>query len=266
MRQKKLITKEKIRHIIDRYKIKIDHYVIKEGLVDVRGSVKITGTSLRKLPLKFGNVSGEFLCHGNQLDTLKGVPEFVGGDFNCSNNQLVSLKDGPKKVGGNFSCHENQLESLKGSPKYIFGNFNGFLNNLTSLEGAPEIVDGDCSLFENQLTSLKSGPSYIGGSFHITGNRLIDLRGLPEFIGNVLSIDNSTSLFTDYKNCIVKAVKIEVQQKRYKPVRLLPLVIVEKHLPIILKYSKYLDVFSSDGSFDQCLWEEVIFDIQSGLR
>jgi hypothetical protein len=266
MRQNKSITKEQVRHIIERYEIEIDNYIIKDGKLDVRGCVTIIGTSLRKLPLKFGNVSGDFFCHANQLNTLKGSPEFVGGDFNCSHNQLTFLKDGPKKVAGNFSCHENQLESLKGAPKHIFGNFNAFLNNLTSLEGAPERVEKNCSLFENQLTSLKSGPRFVGGSFHITGNMLFDLIGLPEFIGNVLSIDSTVSLYTENKNCYVKAVKIEFQQKRHKPVRLLPTVIPEKHIPILLKYMQYLEVFSSEGIFNQTLWEEVIFDIQSGLR
>lgn len=266
MRQNKSITKEQVRHIIERYEIEIDNYIIKDGKLDVRGCVTIIGTSLRKLPLKFGNVSGDFFCHANQLNTLKGSPEFVGGDFNCSNNQLAFLKDGPKQVAGNFSCNENQLESLKGAPKHIFGNFNAFLNNLASLEGAPERVEKNCSLFENQLTSLKSGPCFVGGSFHITGNMLFDLIGVPEFIGNVLSIDNTTSLFTGHKNCAVKTVKIERQQKRKVPARLLTDIIIEKHLPIILKYSKYLDVFLPDGSFNQYLLEDLVFDIENGLR
>jgi hypothetical protein len=155
---------------------------------------------------------------------------------------------------------------LKGSPLNIYGNFNAFLNKLTSMQGSPERIEKNCSIFENQLTSLKSGPYYIGESYHVTGNLLINLIGLPNYIGDVLSIDNTVSLFTDHKNCAVKTVKIESHRKRQAPVQLLPELIVEKHLPIILKYSKYLDVFSSDGSFNQCVWEDVVFDIETGLR
>lgn len=261
-----MITKKQIEHIIKRYRIKLDSYTYGDGVIDVRGSVTLTDTSLRRLPIKFGRVDGDFHCHTNKLETLKGSPNFVGGSFNCASNQLTSLKSAPCYVGADFACHENLLTSLKGSPQHIYGNFNAFLNELTSLEGAPVRIDKNCSLFQNQLTSLKSGPSYVGGSFHITGNRLTDLIGIPEYIGNVLSMDNTALLYTARKNCVVKTVKIEVQHKMSGHVRILPSIICEKHVPFVMKYLKYLDVFSADGSFDQSLWEDVIFDIESGLK
>lgn len=263
-----MITKKQIEHIIKRYHIKLDRYTYRDGVVDVRGSVMLTDTALHKLPIKFGRVDGDFYCHGNKLQTLKGAPAIVGGDFNCANNRLTSLKEAPKQVGGNFSCHENALTTLKGSPQHIFGNFNAFLNKLTTLEGAPKIVEKNCSLFENQLISLKYGPVYVGGSFHITGNQLNNLVGIPQYIGNILSIDNLATLYTGNQKCQVKSVKIEIKKKRHKTARSLPRIVIEKSglLSPIFFYMPYLDIFSADGTFNQSNFQDIIFDIETGLR
>lgn len=274
MKQKKIITTEQLKHIIKRFNINIQigHCtILKDGLIDVDGSVQIANTSLRKLPLRFGKVNGDFYCHTNKLEKLVGAPHTVTGDFNCANNQLKSLTGAPKEIGGNFSCHENVLTSLKGSPRHVKGNFNAFLNLIETLDGAPDRIDGNCSLFENRLISLQSGPVYVGGSFHVTGNLLTNLIGLPEFIGNVLSIDDMISLYTGNKNCAVRSVKIEMKQRKHQKNRFLPPILIEhiKYLPIVFKYMKYisdLDIFSADGAFNQTNFEDIIFDIESGLR
>jgi hypothetical protein len=269
-KEKALITKNQLYYIIERYNMRIDRPIVRDGFIDVAGDVYITDTSLRKLPLKFGKVKGDFSCHTNKLKTLKGAPEFVGGDFNCSNNQLKNLKYAPTEVGGSFSCHDNVLISLKGCPKHIHGNLNAFLNQIRTLDGAPEIVDGSCSLFENQLTSLESGPKSVGQSMHLTGNSLRNLVGIPESIGNILSIDNRTSLYMGNQNCKVKRVEIEVQKKPHKWARILPSIIIEnqKYLPTILKYMSYLthDIYSTDDTFNKSNLEDIIDDIKSGLR
>ena len=265
-----MMTKKQIEHIIKRYRTQLDRYTYRDGVVDVRGSVMLTDTSLRRLPIKFGRVDGDFYCHGNQLKTLKGAPEFVGGDFNCSNNQLKSLKYAPKEVGGSFSCHDNVLTSLYGSPRHVKGNFNAFLNELITLGGSPEVIDGNCSLFENRLISLESGPKIVGQSLHLTGNLLHNLVGIPESVGNILSIDNRTLLYMGNQNCKVKRVEIEVQKNPHKRVRVLPSIIVEnqKYLPTIFQYMSYLteDIFSNDGTFNKSNFEDIIYDIKSGLR
>lgn len=267
-----MITKKQLKHIVERYNIniKIDHCtILKDGLIDVDGSVKITNTSLRKLPLRFRKVNGDFYCHANKLQKLDGVPKTVMGDFNCSNNQLKSLKNAPTEVGGDFSCHDNILTSLKGCPKHIWGNFNAFLNKLITLDGSPQIIEKNCSLFENQLISLKSGPKYIGESFHATGNLLNDLVGIPAFIGNVLSIDSGTSLYMGNKSCQVKRIEIEIQNKRHKKDLCLSPLLIEKQrylLPTVFKYMHYLDIYTADGVFNQANFEDIIYDIKSGLR
>lgn len=267
-KEKALITKKQLYYIMEKYNMRIDRPIVRDGLIDVAGDVYISDTSLRKLPLKFGKVKGGFYCHSNKLRTLKGVPESVGGDFNCANNQLKSLKYAPIEIGGNFSCHDNALTSLKGCPTHVHGNFNAFLNQLETLEGGPTIIDGNCSLFENRLISLKSGPIYVGGSFHVAGNLLNNLMGISEYIGNILSIDDISSLYMGNKRCQVKRVEIEIPKKCHKTDRFLPSVLIEKRelMPVLFKYMSYLDIFTADGSFNQSNLEEIIFDIESGLR
>ncbi|OCB75551.1 hypothetical protein B0A79_23860 [Flavobacterium piscis] len=265
-----MITKVQIENIVKRYNIKLDRFILREDLVDVHGSVKITNTSLRKLPIRFGRVSGDFYCYANKLQTLKGSPDFVGGDFNCANNQLTSLKGSPSSVGRDFACHENSLTSLKGCPTHIHGNFNAFLNKLVTLDGAPEIIGGNCSLFENDLISLESSLRHVGSSLHVTGNPLTNLIGLPEYIGNILSINNRTSIYMGKKNCQVKRIEIEIQKKPHKKDFYLPPIIVQnqKYLPTVFKYMYYLkdDIFSDDDKLNQSNFENIIYDIKSGLR
>jgi len=45
--------------------------------------------NLTEIPVRFGRVSGAFLCANNQLTTLKNCPTSVEGWFNCYNNNLT---------------------------------------------------------------------------------------------------------------------------------------------------------------------------------
>jgi hypothetical protein len=268
MNVKKIITKEQVNHIIKKYHIRIGPFTIRDDGLIVNGNVKISNTHLKKLPLKFIYVYGNFLCHSNELTSLKGCPAYIAGDFNCYGNQLTSLKYGPKEVGGDFSCHENVLTSLKGSPNFIKGNFNAFLNQLKTLEGGPERIEGNCYIHHNELTSLKGGPKQIFGSFFTTGNLLSDLVGCSELIGNILLIDNTvTSLYMN-QNCEVKRVEIQIQERLHDSDRFIPEVIFEnqKHLSVVFKYARFLDIFSPDGVFNSSNFEDIIFDIETGLR
>lgn len=262
-----MITKKEIEHIIRRYRIKLDRYTYKDGVVDVRGSVMLTDTSLRRLPIKFGRVDGDFYCHANQLKTLKGAPEFVGGDFNCSNNNLISLRGAPIEVGGNFACHENALTSLKGSPQHVKGNFNAFLNQIKTLDGAPEIIEGNCFLYENKLTTLQGRLRDVGKCLHTTGNLLVNLQGIPEFIGQTLSIDGTiSSLYMGNQKCQVKKIEIEMQKKLHEVNGLLPTILIQhlRYLPIVFKYMSHLSIFSPD--FNESNFKDIIYEIKSGLR
>jgi hypothetical protein len=59
------------------------------GKVDVDGAVYIRSENLTEIPVKFGEVKGEFSCSYNNLTTLKNCPDFISGSFYCSYNNLI---------------------------------------------------------------------------------------------------------------------------------------------------------------------------------
>jgi hypothetical protein len=149
----------------------------KDGLVDVEGDVHLDYGNLgnlKKLPLKFGKVTGDFFCHQNELISLEGSPQWVGGDFYCQYNKLVSLVGGPQSVGGDFSCNNNRLISLKGCPQKINGFFDCHKNKLTTLSGGPQSVGSGFHCDNNELVSLKGSPQSVGGSFNCSDNQIRD--------------------------------------------------------------------------------------------
>jgi hypothetical protein len=135
---------ESISDICKKYNIK--NYTINEdGSVDVDGNVFfLPGKYIRltKLPLKFGKVTGDFVCSENELASLEGCPEWVGGTFDCSRNQLTSLEGCSKSVGGRFYCEQNQLTSLVGGPQVVLGAYCAYDNQINSFEGFPDDFEG----------------------------------------------------------------------------------------------------------------------------
>jgi hypothetical protein len=119
----KLFESEKSIHDICREYEITDYIINDDGSIDVGGNVNLFDRELTKLPLKFRNVSGDFLCHNNKLTSLEGCPLSVGGDFLCSRNKLTSLEGSPSSVGGYFWCFDNKLTSLEGSPSSVSGDF-----------------------------------------------------------------------------------------------------------------------------------------------
>ena len=96
-----------------------------DGTIDVDGDV-ILSDRLTKLPLKFGRVTGDFICSYNQLVSLRGCPTEVGGDFDCMDNKLVSLEGGPYSVGGGFNCSNNPISVIYN----LFGSLKEFQYSL----------------------------------------------------------------------------------------------------------------------------------------
>jgi len=110
-----------------------------EGLVDVDGDFNCRVMNLTDLKgIKFGRISGDFDCFGNQLRTLEGAPREVGGYFDCNNNQLRTLEGAPREVGGYFDCSNNQLQTLEGAPETIGRAFHS--DHLRSLTGKWSLV------------------------------------------------------------------------------------------------------------------------------
>ena len=80
------------------------------GLVDVEGSFYCMRQGLTDFKgVRFGQVSGYFICSNNELTSLEGAPQSVIGYFSCSNNGLTSLEGAPQMVGGSFYCSGNPI-------------------------------------------------------------------------------------------------------------------------------------------------------------
>lgn len=112
-----LREKNDIVNWLEQYKITNYHLMRNKEygyIVNVSGSVNLSGKKLNSIAVKFNKIEGSFQCQNNQLSGLEGAPNIVKEDFNCSNNQLISLNGSPKEVGKTFSCVFNKLIDLKG--------------------------------------------------------------------------------------------------------------------------------------------------------
>jgi hypothetical protein len=98
-----------IEYNIKKYGIK-NYTINSDGSIDVNGNVALGNLGLKKIPLKFRNVSGYFNCCENQLTSLEGAPISVGDNFICTFNQLTSLEGAPISVGDNFISDYSNLD------------------------------------------------------------------------------------------------------------------------------------------------------------
>ena len=132
-------TKEEIENWLK--KMGIENYKINDDLtVDVNGWVDLAFKYLKKIPIKFGKISGGFSVGHNQLTSLKGCPETVGGYFHCGSNKFTSLEYCPDKIGGDFSCAFGKLTSLKHFPSSVGGVFSLAYNPVKTLEGLQNVT------------------------------------------------------------------------------------------------------------------------------
>lgn len=111
------------------------HSLSADGALNIEGMVFFANDELKKLPVKFGIVSGDFHAYEGCLTTLENSPTEVGGTYFVSENKLKSLVGCPRKVGNNFNCFDNKLKNLDGAPEEVNGNFYCHINPLKSLEG-----------------------------------------------------------------------------------------------------------------------------------
>jgi len=146
-------SKQEIDSICREYGIR-NYTINPDESIDVEGSVDLSSRGLKRIPLKFRNVRGNFYCHNNQLTSLEGCPQSVGGSFYCSNNQLTSLEGCPQSVGGDFLCSGNQLTSLEGCPQIVGGAFSCYNNKLTDFNGFPEYWIGIVSFNDNPVQKI----------------------------------------------------------------------------------------------------------------
>ena len=159
-------------------KYDIVHYKINDDLsIDVVGDVNLYSVGLCIIPVKFGNVSGNFNCGMNKLTSLEGCPVKVGGFFDCSYNKLTSLEGCPTEVGGYFSCGYNELVSLLGCPR-VGGDFNCCRNKLFSLEGCPVTNAGLMGVIYLEIMDASFSFDGVIGAFAVSKDIVIIMVGL----------------------------------------------------------------------------------------
>jgi hypothetical protein len=151
----------------------LENYTINpDGTIDVNGDVKLSSRLgfMTQLPVKFGKVSGDFICNVNKLTTLEGCPNYVEGDFRCEINDITSLEHCPKYVGGRFGCsNTTSLTTLKGIGKCeIIDEFwcinknippENYIYILTAKVGG-DIYTGELTL-NNILNTYKNEVKYL---------------------------------------------------------------------------------------------------------
>lgn len=157
-------------HNIENYKVQPD------GMIDVDGEVRLDNMRMPRLPgpVKFGTVTGDFICSSSGLTALRGCPEHVGtsefgGDFMCDYNDITSLEGGPKTCGGSYSCTGcDHLENLQHMAEKINGSvFAQSLPKVKNLQGIHKIVRHCGGVFDLTGTKLES---------HVLG--LLMIKGL----------------------------------------------------------------------------------------
>jgi len=248
---KNIITKkqkDQIDLICLRYNIK--YYTINsDGSIDVDGNVNLTSRDLTKMPLRFGNVTGDFICRHNTLTSLEGSPRIVGGNFVCSQNlTLGSLKGGPETVHGSFYAALTTIVNLEGGPTTVGGGEYACHNSkLTSLVGAPRTVTGDFTCYDNMLTSLVGIPVIIGGYLDCAQNNL-------------------SSTYSGDVDCILEG-NFEFDWGSWRNHTLCEDIIDNKsHIKLILKYQRYFEIWNDDLTLNIDNFIELLQEIDEGLQ
>lgn len=166
-----------------------------DGTVDVTGDMNIYA-QFPRLPIKFGRVTGRFLCSGNNLTTMVGFPDYVGGNLMVENNFISNMEGFPKYVGNSVSFSRNKLTSLEGLPDTINGNLELSFNKLESLKGCPRIVLGHLLASYNYFTDLVGSPEEIGHDFFIQSSpNLTSIKGLTPNVGGQVQLIGCPKLY-----------------------------------------------------------------------
>lgn len=210
-------NKEKIEKWLEKYEI--SHYFINDDLsIDIVGSVVLDGMRLKKLPVQFGTVGGDFDIDDNQLENLQGCPHTVGGSFDCSFNNLVSLEGSPKFVGGNVDCRNNKLINLKYCPESVKGDFRCSCNEIITLEYYPRNIEGDFNCRNNPIVHLM--PSHniddwhcnFAGNFQHFGSVIKELEGLYYYEHVDLTLEDIKKLI--FKKELEDTLDVNVSNSR----------------------------------------------------
>lgn len=208
------------------------YYIHPNGVIDVQGDIEYTTNNytgplklvkidFKKIPFKFGKVSGSATFEGNigdgenlPVEIEKNLTIYRGGYDRFApdpGNSLLShfnISNFPKYVGGNVRILGLDIESLQNFPRVNANNVEielQMLPHLTSLKGFPSNFSGALQITNCvSLASLEGLPNIIAPSAASLGrslalqlnylNSLKNLIGMPEVIKGNVSIENCTAL------------------------------------------------------------------------
>lgn len=180
----------KIIKICDYLKIK-KYDICDDGYINVYEDVKIN-IKIKKLPIKFKEVFGDFICGDNIFVSLYGFPLIVHGNFICKNNSIKSLKYSPNEIGGFADFSNNKkLSKLINMPQNICGSIDFSNCSLKSLYGCNDDIKGSINISYNNFNNLKYGPVYVNNNFYSNNCGLKSLYGSPKWIGGNFVISNN---------------------------------------------------------------------------
>lgn len=180
-------------------------YTIKNGIVDVNGSIALTNCDLEYLTnelFSFGKVTGNFNAGGVRsvrIKSLKGAPR-IAGRFTVIRSKIKSLEGGPIETGDYNIYYNDYITDLIGSPKIVNGDFKCYnCDSLKYIKGAPKKIKGrfDCSDC-GELISLEGGPESVGGYYKCCYcQNLQSIKGVAKKIGGALDCSDCTKLLMD---------------------------------------------------------------------
>lgn len=205
-------TKEEIEEILG--DIGVSNYTINpDGKVDVNGDVNIHVLEGKKLPIKFGKVTGDFwMTEAYELTSLEGCPDEVGGSFTIEDcGEIKSIKGCPKTVGLNFEVTNCLIKSLEGCPEVVPGYFDCSETLLTSLKGGPKYVGEDYYANQTRITDLEGGPEEVGFNFYLQETNLTTLKGLPKRSKTISISTRDCKLWDprEFKNIDCEEIRID---------------------------------------------------------
>lgn len=183
-------------------KYNISNYKINADMtVDVEDSVDMSMKNIKKIPVKFGKINGNFDCSANKLTNLINSPDTITGYFDCSANEIYTLIGGPKIVLGGYYCMDNNLENLQGYPNICRTLFDGSRNQINTLMGLPKNIDYSFFISENRLKNLSNGPQFTK-NFDCSYNQIVTLsNGIKEVDGNFTCTHNKLTDLTGMPSC-----------------------------------------------------------------
>lgn len=189
------ITKWLDDHKIQNFSIQADGSV-NVGDDKTKAHVRLVHYDKDKLPVKFGVVTGDFICSIGELTTMENGPTETGGDCMVDHCRLESFAHMPVKVGGNCMVSGNEnISSLEGLPREIGAGAKGgslyleHLPKITTLHNIHKVVrllNGELHLNSTPIKSNILGVMMIRGLTKIDGLQGGPLQKAQEIINSHL--------------------------------------------------------------------------------